>query len=163
MPAPARAPAADDSSSEEGGDDERGRAVRERISSVLDEYGLSQLGRTVVAVHLRKVDEPDYDRFRGWWFAKLNGRRVEPADPRQRGCPERLPGLRSKPFWDDARDVFPWIAELEAHADAIRDELLALRGSERTFQPYRAPSWAGKTQADDGVGSVSTDLSLIHI
>jgi hypothetical protein len=44
--------------------------------------------------------------------------------------------------------------ELEANADAVRDELLALRESgSRSFQPYRAPSWAGKVQAEDGVGA----------
>ncbi len=29
--------------------------------------------------------------------------------------------------------------------------------SEKGFQPYRGPSWAGKHKSKDGIGSVSTD------
>ena len=128
--------------------DARAELVRDRIEGIMKEYGLAPLGQAVVGAHLRRIGEPSYDRFRGWWIAKLNGRRVAPADPRQSGawcavfptpaqwfavawfqwaavrwckngalavaagCPEHVPNLRARPFWDDARDVFPWIAEV---------------------------------------------------
>lgn len=49
----------------------------------------------------------------------------EKYHPRQLGCPDLVPGLSLRGFWE--REQFAWIAELEAAAPVIRDELLALR------------------------------------
>ena len=45
--------------------------------------------------------------------------------PLQLRCPELIPGLAARPFWDTA--TLPWIAAFEANFEAIKSELLALR------------------------------------
>jgi hypothetical protein len=50
--------------------------------------------------------------------------------PRQLGCPDLVPDLSLKGFWD--REEFAWIAKLESQYEIIRDELLHLR-SEKGF------------------------------
>lgn len=48
-----------------------------------------------------------------------------------------VPGLDSRPWHDP--DAFPWVRAFEDRADAIRQELLSLRGVPRSgFQPYDA-------------------------
>jgi len=41
------------------------------------------------------------------------------------GCPDLVPGLSLKPWWE--RDEIPWIAELEANFETIKEELTLLR------------------------------------
>jgi hypothetical protein len=41
------------------------------------------------------------------------------------GCPDLVPGLSLKGWWD--REEIAWIAKLEKYAPIIREELLALR------------------------------------
>jgi aspartate beta-hydroxylase len=41
------------------------------------------------------------------------------------GCPDLVPGLSLKGWWD--REEISWIAKLEKYAPIIREELLALR------------------------------------
>ena len=79
--------------------------------------------------------------------------------PWQKGCPGLIPGLRSLPFWEAPAlraESLPWVAKLEGSFEAIRAELLALRGK-NAFRPYRAPSSANATAAQDGIGSISHD------
>lgn len=45
-----------------------------------------------------------------------------------------FPGLPQIQFYE--REQFPWVAELEAAAPAIREELIALMGDEDSFAPY---------------------------
>ncbi|QIB65497.1 aspartyl/asparaginyl beta-hydroxylase domain-containing protein [Kineobactrum salinum] len=45
-----------------------------------------------------------------------------------------FPGLPQRAFY--GREEFPWVAELEAQTDAIREELLAISRDDRHFQPY---------------------------
>lgn len=45
-----------------------------------------------------------------------------------------LPGLRSQPFFE--RERFDWIEAVEAQAERIRDEYLALRDEQSLFRPY---------------------------
>lgn len=73
---------------------------------------------------------------------------------RQLGCPDLVPCITIKPWWE--REDFEWVAQLESHFETIRDELLALR-NEQGFQPYRGPSWAGKQKPEDGIGSKSNE------
>ena len=63
---------------------------------------------------------------RDWLFMKLNNQKIPKVyHPRQLGCPDLVPGLSLKAWWD--RSEFEWIGRLEAQADVIREELMALR------------------------------------
>ena len=87
-------------------------------------------------------------------FASGVARQIKPISPWQRGCPQIMPLLRASAFWDTS--LFPWVTDVEAAFPQIRAELLSLRDAARSgFQPYRAPAWASKRRADDGIGSVS--------
>jgi aspartate beta-hydroxylase len=81
---------------------------------------------------------------------------AEYPDPRQRPTFYFFPGLPTAPYLD--RDLFPWIADMEAHADTIRAELRqrleSAAGRERVFTSEAleqanlrgadvAPSWNG--------------------
>lgn len=78
----------------------------------------------------------------------------------QKGCPDIIPGLRAKPWWDATE--FPWMKHFEENYKVIRDELLALR-SEKGFQPYRGPSWISDRKAKDGVGHESVDSGTWNV
>lgn len=73
---------------------------------------------------------------------------------RQRGCPDIVPGLTQKPWWE--REDFEWVAKLEEQKDVITEELMNLR-KVGGFQPYRGPTWAGKVKPEDEIGSKSND------
>lgn len=150
--------------------DQRAARAREakimaKMASVLDEYCLSAIGKSVAQAYLRKLRDDDMERVRHWWLRKLNGRECVPpasAAPAQRGCPELLEGLRAAPVWwrgaaeGDAAppEELAWLRDVEARAPEMRAELLALRG-QKGFQPYRSPK-AGGDRGDD-LGKKSTD------
>lgn len=92
---------------------------------------------------------------RAWLFDQIN-QKVSKGAEGQKGCPNIIPGLRAMPWWP--AEEFPWLPEIEARAEGIRQELLTLRG-QKGFQPYRGPSWTSKEElkAEDGVGSKSHD------
>ncbi|CAM9536759.1 unnamed protein product [Scytosiphon promiscuus] len=109
----------------------------------------------------------DFARARGWLVDRLNAfgssrMRATSSPSRtgisqwQTGCPEIIPGLRSKAFWSAEEFKEPWVAELEEGFRDAREELLTLRGR-GGFQPYRAPRGRsigrGALAAKDGVGS----------
>jgi aspartate beta-hydroxylase len=86
---------------------------------------------------------------------RLNGRLMPPVvHPRQLGCPDIVPGLTQRGWWE--REQIPWIAKLEASASVIREELIALR-EHKGFQPYRSPAYATKNLAADKIGSMGND------
>ena len=55
-------------------------------------------------------------------------------DPLQRPKFLYFPNLPSERFF--ARDLFPWYAQLEAHTDEIRAEMLAVLAKDRHFEPF---------------------------
>ena len=59
---------------------------------------------------------------------RINGKKLpDKYHPRQLGCPDLVPGLSLKAWWD--REEFEWIGQLEAQAPIIREELLSLRST----------------------------------
>ena len=72
---------------------------------------------------------------------------------RQRPAAMYIPRLQPRPFFE--REEFPWIGELEAATDIVREELLALLRDESGFEPYvqlppghpQAASWAAVNNA----------------
>ena len=100
-------------------------------------------------------------RVREWVLLRINSRlRAPPQSRWQAGCPDIMPGLRAQPFWSKEEKGFEWLSELEANSDAIRDELLTLRGS-LGFQPYRQPAWSTNLAAKDEVCDHRSNTSLI--
>ena len=133
-----------------------------RLENLLaEEFGLSPFKRAVAKQFIKKAftDQDGAVHFnciREWLRKRLSNSRVQPLSTFQRGCPQLFPKLRAKAFWDTK--LFPFVKEFEASFPLIRQELLQLRDAERSgFQPYRAPSWASKRKAKDGVGSISHD------
>lgn len=61
-------------------------------------------------------------------------RPIEWAHPLQRPTFLLFPGLEPRPWFD--RGEFPFLQEIERHADAIREELLALLSDETQLSPY---------------------------
>jgi aspartate beta-hydroxylase len=106
----------------------------------------------VYALHGREA----LARFEECLAIQVGDRAVTPPDARQRPSILYFPGLPSTPYFD--RSLFPWFADLEHNAAAIRDELLAVmpqsQRSERVFASDAAeqlglagergaPSWHG--------------------
>lgn len=54
--------------------------------------------------------------------------------PRQHPTLMSFPGLPPRAWYE--REEFPWMAELERHTDAIREELLAVLAKEEGFRPF---------------------------
>ena len=138
--------------------------IENKIQSFFKRYALSGLGRAAAMHWIKKAfegNDEDLARIRPYLLLLLNDKpSVIPISPWQKGCPEIIPKLRALATWDIS--LFNFTKKLEASFKDIKEELLSLKGLEnvdgkRGFQPYRAPSWASKRQAKDGVGSISHD------
>ena len=96
----------------------------------MKEYHLTAFQALAVKKFIKtKIGNPDdksVDRLRAWLFMRLNGHKLpEKYHPRQLGCPDLVPGLPLKGWWE--REEIDWVSKLEANFDTIRDELIALR------------------------------------
>lgn len=57
---------------------------------------------------------------------RLSGQKMpKKYHPRQLGCPDLVPGLSLRGWWD--RTDFDWVLKLEQCAQTIRDEVMQLR------------------------------------
>jgi aspartate beta-hydroxylase len=98
------------------------------------------------------------DRIERAFAGYRGGETPQPTHPLQQPSFLFVPGLPDKPWWE--RDDFPFLAQIEAQADAIREELLAVLADEDGLAPYvdmpddapaapmwrtlnRSPSWSG--------------------
>ena len=87
------------------------------------------------------------DRVERTFGAHLGSDAPQPTHPLQQPSFLFVPGLPDKPWWE--RDDFPFLASIEAHTDAIREELLAVLADEDGLAPYvdmpddapAAPMW----------------------
>jgi aspartate beta-hydroxylase len=147
--------------------------INERVAAFLNSYGLSPFQANVAKAWLTRMSDPeseeDLKRVKEWFFMQLNNTKPKSSTipPFQKGCPDIIPGLRAFPWW--SADLLPWLHDLEASYETVRNELFSLRKGHHGkspiegFQPYRAPSWASGTKADDGVGKVGTDSGAWHV
>ena len=137
-------------------EDQTERRIMSMLRTYFKSYGLSPFGLEIALHWIRRAATDDtgrLNRVKEWSLMILNSKIFPKGiSDWQKGCPSLFPGLRSCPKWKTSE--FPWIARLEAAFPIIKEELLALKG-QRGFQPYRAPSWASKQQAQDGIGSIS--------
>ena len=136
----------------------------QRLDAFFDAHGLQPVGKRMAYAYVRMMAsdvDGTFARVQPWLLNQLNGVRKLPEgfSPWQKGCPGLIPGLRSMPFWETPEvraEWLPWCSALEDSFEAIKAELLTLRG-QNAFRPYRAPSSRTATAAEDGVGSVSHD------
>eukprot|EP00164_Ancoracysta_twista_P009761 GFYU01014525.1.p1 GENE.GFYU01014525.1~~GFYU01014525.1.p1 ORF type:complete len:368 (-),score=108.77 GFYU01014525.1:52-1155(-) len=148
----------DSSDSEAEEESPEKKAMWAKIEEILSDYELSPFAMVAAKKWITEMSDPnvtDLDRMRAWFLARLNGKpRGTPPTKFQAGCPDIIPGLSAKNFWDTAQ--FEWVKELEAAHSDIVEELMTLRG-QHGFRPYRGPSWTTGQKAADNVGSVSHD------
>jgi aspartate beta-hydroxylase len=98
--------------------DLREKAYRDEVAGLRAEHGDAALQRIdhAIEIYTRK-------------------RKAEYAHPKQRPATIYIPDMIPRPFFE--REDFPWIGELEAATDTIREELLALvRADFPGFEPY---------------------------
>jgi len=132
-----------------------------QLDAFFDAHGLKPFSKRTALAYIQQMateDAENFERVSLWLIRQLNGTRRLPEgfSDWQLGCPGLVPRLRSKSFWDTS-ELGSWVKDLEGSFEAIRGELLALRGL-NAFRPYRAPSSSNKAlTAVDGVGSTSTD------
>ncbi|RLN84048.1 hypothetical protein BBJ28_00008222 [Nothophytophthora sp. Chile5] len=144
--------------------------VEEKLRELIRSWGLSRfsegmalqwllrsLGASPPGNNGEEDGGDDFCHLRKWIVLQLNRRhRAEGCSDWQMGCPEVIPRLKATAVWDCS--AFPWVQTLEKNFLVIKEELLALKDSTTSgFQPYRAPSWASKINAKDGLGSVGHD------
>jgi len=77
----------------------------------------------------------------------------------QRGCPEIIPSLRARPFWDITE--VPGLSVLQDSYAMIKSEFLAHRTASKenqmSFQPYRSPTVETQPAGSDAIGALATD------
>ena len=119
-----------DSSEEEVVQDPEQQKMWSKIDDLLKEYYLTAFQTLACKKFIKdKVANPEdksVARLRDWMLMKLSGQPMpKKYHPRQLGCPDLVPGLSLKGWWD--RTEFQWVLKLEEKAPIIRDELLKLR------------------------------------
>lgn len=90
------------------------------LEPLIDQYGTAEMRRVTrcLAIYLGEIA-------------------AEYPDSRQRPKFLYFPDLPTTPFF--SRDLFPWIAELEAQTDAIRREMLGVLAKRQGLQPFHEP------------------------
>jgi aspartate beta-hydroxylase len=128
-----------------------------RIHEIFAEYHLGGLQKAAAMKFIKEkiadASNQSVSRVRTWLLNKINNKPNIPTHPRQIGSPDIVSGLRAHNWWNV--EEFPWIREVEACYEDIREELLALH-YKGGFQPYRGPSWTPGVDAPD-IGRQSHD------
>ena len=128
-----------------------------KINEIFADYHLGGLQKAASMKYIKEKiadsENQSVARVRNWLLTKINNKPLIPPHPRQIGSPDVVAGLRAFPWWDVAE--FPWISQVEAYYEDIREELLALH-YKGGFQPYRGPSWTPGIDAPD-IGRQSHD------
>ena len=137
----------------------------DRILKVLHEYHLSAFQtlacQKFIKDRIGNQEDESVERARQWLFMRVNDRKMpDKYHPRQLGCPDLVPGLSLKAWWE--RHEIPWVEQLESNFETIRDELMQLRDS-NGFQPYRSPAYANKNIPEDKIGSLGTDSGTWNV
>jgi aspartate beta-hydroxylase len=134
--------------------------VRQRIEAA--QVALRTARATAIDTALQPLRErygdAALDRIERAFAGYRGGDAPQPTHPLQQPSFLFVPGLPDKPWWE--RGDFPFLARIEAQADAIRGELLAVLADEDGLAPYvdmpddapaapmwrtlnRSPSWSG--------------------
>lgn len=148
---------------------DRSEAILVRLEGLLKRLGLTPFSAKIAVGFLKQQLETEGGAHRmarvvAYLLGQLNGTAAAPTTvvDWQRGCPNRLLGLRSMPFWP--REAFSWLPQLEQCVPDILREFLAAKseGAEGLFQPYRSPrssasSSSSSQKPGDALGEFATD------
>lgn len=107
----------------------------------------------------RRHDSADLTRVREFVAILNDEKTVEWADPRQRPSWMFFPGLTPRPWFE--REEFDWVAQLEASAPAIREELTAVLSDPDELRPY-VPKQSRMPAKWDSLAE-SADWSAYHL
>jgi hypothetical protein len=117
--------------------------VNEKLRELFKDYFLSEMQSLAAFKFIKDKflkDTKDAERVKKWVLMKINNRMMpEGYNPRQLGCPDLVPGLTVRSFWDPT--MMDWVNELVDNFETIRTELINLR-AEAGFQPYKSPKFA---------------------
>ena len=91
------------------------KIFKAKLEALFEESYLSNFQKLACRKFIKdKVGNPANDevkRLRGWLFMRINGQKLpEKYHPRQLGCPDLIPGLSLKGWWD--RCEFDWVSNL---------------------------------------------------
>lgn len=123
--------------------------VNEKLKCLFNEYFLTDMQSLGAFKFIKDQfvnEKKDTDRLKKWILMKINNKNIlEWAHQMQLGCPDLVPGLSIKNFWDISS--FDWIKTLIDNIDTIREELISLR-DKKGFQPYKSPGFASKIKVN---------------
>lgn len=126
-------------------DDYKENLINERLKELFKDYFLSEMQSLAAFKFIKDKftsDSKDSERLKKWVLMKINNKKLPDIyHPRQLGCPDLVPGLSIKSFWDPFE--FEWVNELVKNIDIIKTELINLR-AETGFQPYKSPKYASE-------------------
>jgi aspartate beta-hydroxylase len=130
----------------------------QRLTELFKDYFLSDVLSLAAFKYIREKllnKSKDAERAMKWVLMKVNNKTLPDIyDKFQLGCPDLVPNLTIKPFWDPSE--FKFINELLKNFDIIKEELINLR-SEKGFQPYKSPNYASDIKSSDNLGSLAHD------
>ena len=142
--------------------------VMSAVDAFLAQFYLSKFSKQIALQYMKKIaadPTDDNERVKKWLMRGMNKvvRAPDNCDDWQRGCPDKIPGIRAQPVWD-TKD-FDWVERIEENFNVILEELVALEGLDVSgFQPYRAPAANDKIKnKSDGVGVEATDAGSWNV
>jgi aspartate beta-hydroxylase len=140
------------------GDDFKNSIWYKKLTELFQDYFLTDVLSLAAFKYIREKiinKSSDAERVIKWVMMRVNNKSLPDVyHERQLGCPDLVPGLTIKPFWEPSH--FSFIDELLKHFDTIKEELINLR-SEKGFQPYKSPNYASDIKSNDNLGSLAHD------
>lgn len=112
-------------------------AERARAAHACLEAHVAAMHTDAVAAARRQWPDADLDRVDRAVWRKTHLGRIAFADQRQQPLGFYLPDLPAQPWFE--RDAFDWVAGLEAHWRALRDEVVAALDADADTAPYIHP------------------------
>lgn len=124
--------------------EDKEKIIFSKLGLLFQDYLLSEVQSIAVFKYIKDIflykDSKHSDHVKQWVLMKVNNKSLPLIyDKNQIGCPDLVPGLTIKSFWDPYQ--FDWIKELLKHFHTIKEELISLRES-KGFQPYKSPKYA---------------------
>jgi len=124
--------------------EDKEKLLLSKLGLLFQDYLLSEVQSLAVFKYIKDIflnkDYKDSIHVKQWVLMKINNKLLPPIyDKNQVGCPDLVPGLTIRSFWDPYK--FDFINELMKNFEIIKEELINLREG-KGFQPYKSPSYA---------------------
>ncbi len=128
---------------------EKENILFDKLKGLFSEYLLSDIQSLAAFKFIKdqfSQDNKETERLKKWVLMKINNKSIpEGAHQMQLGCPDLVPCLTVKNFWDAYS--FDWVKTLAENISIIREELTSLR-DRKGFQPYKSPNFASDIKVD---------------